>query len=424
MRSNPRGVRWGTVLLIGLLALLSAISLLYLRIDRQNRALEETWRQSLGGKTFLEAYPPREDNAVVRELKTRAPRLGVLLNLASEPEQVSLSEEARAANRQLHSTIREYVRAMAEAVDGDFAPAPVEVQEFLGVKADELDAIEALLVGPQPAIWELDLTRGYEVQIPNYLGVLQLHRLLLVRAGERIRLGDESSALETLEAAWRLQEGVGNSPVLIAELIRQAMVRTQQPLLRAVCNVPEVWLQRLEELDLLGSTFRSLQAEAWVPFYVSYQPLPLGKEGDDSHLVRAGLRDFARRLQGSLERLREQDLRNLDSEAFMKAEMDRLPRWQYIARMLYPNFLDAWSKAAHLELSVELTRLVWAERQRRAAGAEPLAAVRRPSRIQGLDWIYELSDEGLTIRLDGEMASPGPNPLPTRFQFRVGKERA
>ncbi len=64
--------------------------------------------------------------------------------------------------------------------------------------------------------------------------------------------------------------------------------------------------------------------------------------------------------------------------------------------------------------------LVFAERERLAAGLPRPAVGRRPSRIKGLSWIYEETPEALTLHLDGELKNPEKKPVPLRFTLRKG----
>jgi hypothetical protein len=113
-------------------------------------------------------------------------------------------------------------------------------------------------------------------------------------------------------------------------------------------------------------------------------------------------------------------VRTYDTEAFVREWMRSVPRWQFVARLLLPNFLDAWPQSAHKELEAELTVLVFAERERLAAGLPRLGGDRRPSRIKGLSWIYEETPEALTLYLDGELREPEKKPVPLRFTLRKG----
>lgn len=387
----------------------------YFSAEKGNRELEAAWKEALGGQTFPEKYPPAEDSEVIVELRRLAARIGITTAHPDRPEQLRPSDDRREAYQAVQQAISEQYDRIRATTDGRWPAAPEEARVFLETSASTLDEIESLLQESEPGVLERDLLGGFSAPLPNFLGYLSLHKLLIVKAGEEARLGREADALESLEASWWLQAAVASSPSLIAALVRHALIRGEQPVLRSLCRVPEVWQQRLETLDLLEGTFLALQHEAWLPYIASRQEQALGEDEDDSYLVRAGLRDYARRFQKSLMKLRQQDLATLDPEAFFQAEMDDIPRWQVVTRMLYPNFMDAWTRAARVELSAELTSLVLKERRRRRSGAAPSPSGRRPSSVSGLDWIYETTPEGLTLRLDGDLVSPGLKPLPVTF---------
>ncbi len=251
---------------------------------------------------------------------------------------------------------------------------------------------------------------------------MMLQKLLLLDAREQLRTGREAQAGEILETSWRLNQAVAdNSPIVITQLITQAVIRLQQPILRSFSRVPAGWPAQLLGLDLQSRILLAMQCEAFSAHLTSTLDRPiknmtLGME--PQNFARWASWDYARRFSAILEALPRHEVRSFDPKAFDREQQAKIPRWQVLSRTLLPNFWDLWPRSAHVELEAELTALVLEERERLAAGGPPRSIDRRPSRVKGLSWIYEDIPEGTTIRLDGELRSREERPVPLRFTVR------
>jgi hypothetical protein len=251
-----------------------------------------------------------------------------------------------------------------------------------------------------------------------------LQKLLLLDAREQLRAGREAQAGEILETSWRLnQAAADNNPIIITQLITQAVIRLQQPILRSFPRAPAGWPARLLRLDQQSRILRALQAEAFSAHLTSTfdRPMPSLKLGTKPQtFLRWAIWDYARRFSAILEELPQRDVRSFDPEAFNREQQAKIPRWQFLARTLLTNFWDTWPRSAHVELEAELTALVLEERERLAAGGPPRPSDRRPSRVKGLSWIYEDIPGGTTLHLDGDLRSQEERPVPLRFTVRRG----
>ncbi len=352
------------------------------------------------------------------ELERLGAKIGLHLAPARRPDRSLPIKEAHKRWQDSLEGLEAYHRELLAAASKDAKPrwpvAALELRAYLDASEPILETIQDLLLGSIPPVWESDLSMGYEAPIPNLLGILKLQRLLLFEAGERARLGETEASLRSLEASWRLRKATQEYPSLLSFLIAASTLRNQQLILRRLCSVPEVWQKRLAELDLQGSAFLMFQMESWKAYETSRGTWPI----EGKYVGRFGgvfLRDFARRFQKIVEALKAQDPGTLDTEAFLNERVAKLPDWQFLARMLIPNYRAAWQVALSGEISAELTALVLAERQRRLEEGDCPPNTRRPARIEGLNWLYEESEEGVTIRLDQDLPSPAAKALPTHF---------
>lgn len=416
-------------LLIIVGALLAAIGILalvfYARSARHQAEVERSWVALLGGKSFLERYPATATNVTALRLEALAERLGVDLAQPSVGDRLQGEEAARF--KEIGDSLKEHSRRIAHHEGGPLPALPPELAAFLAAARAPLAETVTLLLASEAPAWERDLTRGAQAPLPNLLGILHLQRLLLVRAAEQARAGDEEAALHTLDASWRLNEAVFEGPSLIEQLIAQGALDGQLPLLGGLCSPPRIWAERLAGLELRPRALVALYAEGFWIEQTASLPQPLApqfpqKPGEEEPevpsfllpLVRWGMRDHVWRWNAMLEKLPRQDVRTLNSQAFFQAEFARVPRWQIVSRLLMPNFLDVWTRTVRRELAVERTALVLEERARIGA-RRPAASERRPSLVSGLDWLIERTTEGATIRLDGDLADPGKDPTPLRY---------
>ena len=387
-----------------------------------DRRLDAGWRKSLGGASFLERYPAVQDNATVRDLETLGAAIGIDMAPVDTPGHVHPAPEAAKRFEALKGPLKDFYAVDRSATEASLAPLPPNLAAFLESARPTLDSVRVRLAQGPPPVWARNLEAGFEIKIPNYVGVLMLQKLLLLDAREQLRAGREAQAGEILETSWRLNQAVAdNSPILITQLIAQAVIRLQQPILRSFSRAPAGWTERLRGLDQQSRILLALQAEAFSAHLTSTFDQPLTGTNWGTHsqaVVRWAIWDYVRRFSSIFEQLRQRDVRSFDPDAFEREQRAAIPRWQFVARVLFPNFWDLWPRSAHVELEAELTALVLEERERLAAGGRPRATDRRPSRIKGLSWIYEDIPGGTVVHLDGELRSKEDRPVPLRFTVR------
>lgn len=387
-----------------------------------DRRLDAAWRRSLGGASFLERYPPTQDNTTERDLEKLGAAMGVDMAPAETPGRVHPKAEAAKRFAAINGPLKAFFTANKDATETLLSPLPADLAAFLESVRPGLDAVRIRLAQGPPPVWARDLGAGFEARIPNYLGVLIFQKLLLLDAREQLRTGREAQAGEILEASWRLNQAVAdNSPILITQLIAQAVIRLQQPILRSFSRAPAGWPARLLRLDQQSRILRAMQCEAFSAHLTSAFDRPIQEKtlgAEPQALARWMIWDYARRFSAILETLPRRDVRSFDPEAFDREQQAKIPLWQVLAHTLLPNFWDAWPRSAHVELEAELTALVFEERDRLAAGGPPRSTDRRPSRVKGLSWVYEDVPGGTTVYLDGELRSKEAKPVPLRYTVR------
>ncbi|MFY9823459.1 MAG: hypothetical protein WAM82_18910 [Thermoanaerobaculia bacterium] len=419
-RKLLRGLLLAAGLVVGL-CLLGSLALTTWKAS-VDRRLDASWRRSLGGASFLERYPTTRSNATVRDLESLSAAIGIEMAVVLTPRSILPAPEAARRFEAVRAPLSAVYSAGRTATEASLAPLPPELAAFLDSARPGFDAIRKRLAQGPPPVWARNLEAGFEARIPNYLGLLTFQKVLLLEAREQLRAGREAQAAEVLETSWQLNEAMAdNNPSLITQLIAQAVIRLQQPVLRSFSKAPAGWSERLLHLDRRSRTLRALQCENFSAYLTSTFDRPIrdamwGRRPQT--LLRWMLWDYARRFSGMVETLPQRDVRTFDPDAFEREQRSTIPRWQIIARILLPNFGEFWPRSARIELEAELTALVLEERERLAASGPPRPTNRRPSRVQGLSWIYEDLPDGTTLHLDGDLKYQETKPVPLRFTVR------
>jgi hypothetical protein len=284
-------------------------------------------------------------------------------------------------------------------------------------------AVELLRVG-DPPVWAADLSDCRGAPATDLQGQRELQRLLLATAGRTIARGEPAVAAELLEASWNLNEALLRSPDLVTHVAACAVVEQQMFLL---CELPEPgdeWRVRLAALDLEQRALEAYRVEAWrARCLASRDPLP------ELHpALRVIGRPLARLLAHqqhaamlvAVRELPRRDLRSFDPDAFAAEQHSRVSRANPIAQATLPHDWSSWPRSLRAALSVDLALRVLELRAAAAAGREPVSLQpRQPSRLPGLDWLYEARPDGIRIAIDSagwpEMAA---RPLEADIRLR------
>ena len=405
---------------LALLVLLVAVAAgaLTRSLERDVASAENAWKTRLGGRSFVEAYPARPANETALRLEETALRIGIDLAPAAAKTRRHVDAETKKRFAAIDTALKDFGRA-AQGEDDRGLPEPDPVlAAFLASNRDAAaDATRLLLDSPEQH-WERDLSQGFATDLPNGLGALQLQRVLLAEGAIAERGGDLRSSARFQEAANRLATATLAEPYLIFQLIGHALIRTELGFLRHSCADATAWLGELKNLELRSGVLRALDLEAYEALQQSRSQDPLAYTDDQGRrespsgwvagFVRWGLRDYSVRLQRMNDDLRLVDVARFDPDADTRRRIESLPRWQPIARLLWPAFGDALPRAARTELAIELTLLAREER----AKPTPSTWSRRPSAVEGLQWLRRSSQGVVTIEIDHDLTFKSPKDLP------------
>ncbi len=396
-----RPFRW----LLGTTAVLMAGAVVWFVVSTLDteRRLEETWKAELfAGLEPLERFPPREINETAMRLEDIATSLGIRLPAQhrSLPEAAAPEDDERF--QAMWEALKEWTHAAYAATDGSLPDLPAEVESYLAWAETGLGSLEELMLEAKPPTWGWDVSLRVDMPLPPLLAQLQLHRLLSIRSLQLLREGSLEAADRSLEAAWRLRQATGRDPTLLGQLTAFAQAKHEQLVLRRLCAPEQRWLPRLQETELVPRTLLALQLDAWAISGSVRQGLGLVSEGSTLPVgvFRFSVVAYAEAMQYGIEQLRVQDPRTFDAERFFQEGYERIPRWNFVARILYPDYFDSWLKAVRAELAAELTLMIL--RQRRGVGLPADSRIESLA-VPGAFWSIETVGEETHLKFQDRL---------------------
>ncbi len=381
--------------LLGATAVLVAGACVWLVVSTliTERRLEKTSKAEIfRGLEPLERFPRREINQTALRLGDLGTSLGIRLpaRYRSLPEDAAPEDDERF--QAMWETLREWTQQAYAATDGSLPDLPGDVKSYLAWAETDLDTLEEVMLGAEPPTWEWDVSLTTEVQQSPSLVQLRLHRLLSIRSLQLLLEGSPEAADRSLEAAWRLRQATGRDPLLLDQLTAFAQAKIEQVVLRRLCAPEERWLARSQETELIPRTLLAIQLEAWTISRIVRQGIEVSIV--PAEVFRFSVVAYAEAMQHGIEQIRGQDPRTFDPERFFQEGYERIPRWNIVSRILYPDYFDSWLKAVRAELDAELTLMILRQR-----GAVAPAAHSRieSAAVPGAFWSIET--EGETTRL-------------------------
>ncbi|MCP3964493.1 MAG: hypothetical protein GY719_42235 [bacterium] len=365
------------------------------------RRIEQTWHEEIfAGLELHERFPSREVNETARRLEDLGTSLGIDFTAQHRPLPAAPAPEDAARFEAVEGTLKEWSGEAYAATSGPLPDLPAGLESYLTWAETGLGDVEELLLRAEPPAWELDVSLRFEMPLPNYLGQMHLHRLLSVRALQLLREGSFEAADRSLEAAWRLRQATERDPLLIGQLVALAQAKAEHLVLRRHCAADERWHRRLEETERASRMLLAIQIDAWAVSDGWRRGLGMTEEGPyvPAVIQRYGAVDYAEAMQHGIERLRTQDPRNFDNALFFEEEYARIPRWNIVSRLLFPDLFGAWLKAVRAELHAELTLGIL--RQRGGEGAPARGRI-DSSAVPGAFWAIEPEGDGTRLDFQG-----------------------
>jgi hypothetical protein len=288
-------------------------------------------------------------------------------------------------------------------VEGGSDPASTPQSE---IDAESFEEILSLLLVAEPPAWAIDVSDCVGAPATSLRGHLQLQRLLLATGRVALAQGRASDAARMLEASWQLNSSLLRSPSAAAHLAACSIVEQEMSLLRSLPSPEDHWRVRLAALDLERHALEVYRFEAWratclaARFMSDIHPV-IGSAGRPVASLLAHQQQEA--MLFAVRELPRRDIRSFDPDAFVAEQHGRVPRANRPAHASLPTDWTSWPLSVRAALDVELGLRVLELRTAFAGKSEvevPRPHTRQPSRVPGVDWLYDATADRVTITID------------------------
>lgn len=359
-----------TVWTAGIIA--AAVALAYLILlpvaASKERAVAKRWADTgLPIADFIAKCPVQEDSPAAVALDASALKLGFSLR-TNDAKSVPAS---RAKAWEAVSALAGKYPQLLESPQPPMAAPPEPLARFLSENAAVIQDIREKLHAEVPR-WRMDLRKGFGYELPNLLGQLDLTRVLVSDCLAARAVGENARALDDLDAAWRLSEGLSERPELISQLIVIAMRKILVVAIRSLDGAPPIWQERLRSWNPERGLVSSFQAEAsmWGAV-LNNKNLDWTLGRDPSMLSRFQETLGRPYLRLSMASTQECELHMV--QIFLKtglcaseeainhageSSLEEIPRWNIIGGIAIPNLSNAWLRVKYLRIQMELTQKV------------------------------------------------------------------
>ena len=282
---------------------------------------------------------------------------------------------------------------------------PLPAVQPRSVDPARLASTVTLLLAGDPPVWAMDIAGCSGAPATSERGHRELQRLLLAAAERAIARDEPAAASSILEASWRLNESLLRSPSVETHLAACTILEQEAALL---CELPypgEQWRVRLAALDVGGLSLEAYRFEAWQARCLadrdSFAALHPALRVVGRPLARLLAHQQHEAMLFAVRELPRRDPRSFDADTFVAEQHALVPRTSPIAQASLPHDWTSWPRSVRAALSVDLALRVLELRSAAAAGREVVRPEpRQPSRIAGVDWLYEPAPGGIRITID------------------------
>lgn len=426
---RPRWRIWlAASLLLVLAATVTFLSLLSARSRGAQKIVMERWAETVGTPEDVEQrFPATEINGKARALIDHVAPLGLDIAPRYEEDYVRPPRALAQRFKQFKGQSSSWFNTQLRRASGPPDPAPEVVSVFLDEFREDIDRLREELLSPEKPVWATDLSRHFTSPIPNLLGHVDLNIVLLADSLDALSRGDAAHAGRSLEAAWELAQLLDEVPIMISRLVRMNMVRSQVQVVRLAPWLQH-WAPRLGAQDLRTSIAEALMYEGWAWPQWKFEPgeddgvMARMKLAVTGSMMRLGASDASERWRRTMIKLGE-------LPSWCQPTLDRLavrldmpmPWWNVYGKMLAFDIEQAVRRVEHVQLQVELTRLVLETAAIRAetgdwpVGSDPWL---RSRACPGDTWGYEIDDTRVLFRFDRELLPLGAA-VPAAWEFSL-----
>jgi len=307
------------------------------------------WPNGLGGLAQVPARYPERLAATPAAIALT--RLTVPLGIDIAPREKNGPGVPRPDYDAANTALRGYLDAQLARPSSVIDPPPPALAAYLANHRDAIDAVRAHLLSGAPIGWKTQLSKGYDMPLPNLLGHMKLARLFVADALLKARAND-AGAWDDLHALWLLDGGLRTRPELISQLISLAIARMTNAAAAKLPPSEPAWLGEVRAVDYRRSLVASLQSDAWLWMHVT----------SGGWVLRPYMRvcgaDVAEHMRAALTDMANSHSCDVESDALGRAVERTLPKWNVFGRIAIPNIAASWQRATRATPELELTENV------------------------------------------------------------------
>ncbi len=406
-----------------IVALITVLSLTWFLADRwSGKQLDDArkeWPFTGGALANVpQLFPRTSVNQSARALADLCRELGVNMVDHSEKHAKRPSQEEQRAFKAIRFSLEGYLEKELEKPTGFIEPPPPEIVTYLTKNAEVLANISHLLVTNDLPEWTLDVEKGPMAPIPNLLGHLHLHRVLIVQGLYLHVNGNNAQAWSHLHASARLADSLFTRPELISQLIAISEATEVLGAMRKMNAPIPSWAFSWPAHDLEQALLTANTTHAWTLSMISDRGLISTVADEEREKVGAQIFSAVShpyiRISGAqmifaLKRVTRDRMREglcTDRPSSLGTIEEQLPGWIVLpGRTIFANFWtyavvswESWHRQYHdLMVHIEGTRSILSAKAAKAmspTGHWPETLPEIASLCESFAWSYTVSPDG------------------------------
>lgn len=193
---------------------------------------------------------------------------------------------------------------------------PGESVAAIEPRAASLDADYRRILSAEPAIWAGDPYDGFNISVPNFLGLRQFAQLIAADAARRFAVGDEEGGARALSAGLHMSAGLRKEPTLVSLMIHiaiEGLLVTKQ--VRLPASEDGLRTVASDATDLRAELLKRLQIEGWAN-------LRFADQASERQTGRGPLPRWLDRIQGRAWRRRQMTIAALSGAEHAAIQRD------------------------------------------------------------------------------------------------------
>ncbi|EDY18767.1 hypothetical protein CfE428DRAFT_3804 [Chthoniobacter flavus Ellin428] len=169
--------------------------------------------------------------------------------------------------------VDEAVKSLREYPPTDDLDLSLQTVSRLQSMAPTMDACYRKILAAEPPTWSTDLHDGYQLSVPNFLGVRKFAQVAAADALRRLSNGDQEGATRAINAGLRVADGIRRNPTLVSLMIGIAVdALLSEKQVRLPASSENGFAAIAQDTEFYrAALLRSMQVEAWGLLRFSFQ---------------------------------------------------------------------------------------------------------------------------------------------------------